>query len=237
MKHLRLPLIVSLTLLSLYACAWLPKFKDTTAVDHRPHDITLNELLKRLDSVTRILGTVELSLKTSKQTLSGNASIVLDDSGFQINVYSLGFLVGEFTQKDGRLSSSPEMDDADKEVFARVIREGLLWWKFDDLVVSDLDDWLILKTYGRVVVLSKATLSPVKQSLYIGDGSIMRIVYKDTVWTDGIAYPSRIDASLGENSISIKVEAVRFERGEEKEGGGSAPPQTPLQGVTDPLTP
>ncbi|MBF0336970.1 MAG: hypothetical protein HQL05_03990 [Nitrospirae bacterium] len=211
MKHLRLPLIVSLTLLSLYACAWLPKLKGTTTVDHSPKDITLNELLKRLYNVTRISGIVELNLKTSKQTLSGNASIVLDDSGFQINVYSLGFLVGEFTQKDGHLSSSPEMDDADKEIFAKVIREGLMWWKFNDLITSDIDNWLILKTYGRIVVLDKAALAPVKQSLYIGDDSIMRIVYKDTVWTDGIAYPSRIDASLGENSLNIKVEAIRFE--------------------------
>ncbi|KJU84151.1 phosphomethylpyrimidine kinase [Candidatus Magnetobacterium bavaricum] len=109
------------------------------------------------------------------------------------------------------ITSSPEMDDADKELFARVIREGLLWWKFDDLITSDLDDWLILKTPGRVVVLNKTTLAPAKQSLYIDDENIMSIVYKDTVWTDGIAYPSRIDANLGDNALSIKVEAIRFD--------------------------
>ncbi|KJU86865.1 hypothetical protein MBAV_000944 [Candidatus Magnetobacterium bavaricum] len=206
-----MPLIVSLTLLLLSSCAWIQKLKGTKTVDHKPHDITLNELLRRLDSVAKISGTVEISIKTSKQTLSGNASIVLDDSGFQINVYSLGFLAGEFSQKDGQLKSSPEMDDADKELFARVIREGLLWWKFDDLITSDLDDWLILKTPGRVVVLNKTTLAPAKQSLYIDDENIMSIVYKDTVWTDGIAYPSRIDANLGDNALSIKVEAIRFD--------------------------
>ncbi|MBF0537636.1 MAG: hypothetical protein HQL03_05190 [Nitrospirae bacterium] len=236
MKPLRLPLIVSLIVVSLCACAGAPRLKDTDTVDHKPQDITLNELMQRLSNVVRISGSAEIELKTSKQTLSGNASIVLNEDGFQVNIYSLGFLVGEFSQKDGQLSSSPQMDDADKVIFARVIRDGLLWWKIVDGISNELGDWLVLKTFERVIVIDKAALIPVKQLLYIDDDNILRIVYKDKVWIDGIAYPSVIDANLGENHLDIKFDAIRFEKGGKEEGGGAAslplqdapgPPQTP----------
>ncbi|MBF0345116.1 MAG: hypothetical protein HQL06_12915 [Nitrospirae bacterium] len=212
MKPSRLPLIVSLSVLFLLcACARPITVKDTPTVDNKPQDITLNELLQRLGNVVTLTGIAEIELKTSAHTQSGSASIVIDDAGFQLNIYSLGFLVSEFSQKDGLVYSSLSMADSDKVIFARVIRDGLVWWKLDGGIVQDYDDRIVLKTVERLIVIDKTTLRPIKQLLFLDEDNILSIKYNGTLWTDGIAYPSRIEATLGEYHLSIAFESIGFE--------------------------
>ncbi len=211
MRRLKLCLIISIGVL-LYACVpQIEKLETTTVPDcvEEVKSLTIEQLLNRLNAIKTIKGTAEASLKTPSKVLSGDASITINnDDTISVKIYSLGVQVGELGKKNGATYSNPEMTLNERTFFVNAIKDGLLWWK--DVSIQKGGTEIKAFNKNKVVKIDKASLLPMEQRIILPSGYTLKVKYKEVLCTEGVWFPSQLEASIGTLSISIAFDGVKL---------------------------
>jgi hypothetical protein len=187
---------------------------------------SFTELKELLDGIHDIAGLATIRFKTPEKTQEGTASIRLDTEGFDVRIYSMGILTSELSEKNGAITSEPDIGNEAKRAFAVAIREGLLWWQTsEESKIEETGDKILIKAPDYIATIDARTLEPIEKTVFLKEGSIIRIVYGDTQsassLTDDVLLPYKITATIENEELSIIFDKIELNKKTGHEKGTS----------------
>lgn len=181
-------------------------------------EISLDDMLKRLNSINDIEAVLSVEYESSDNSMSGDALLKMSKDSLNLRIYYLGFLVGEVSEKEGIIMSNPKLSRNKSAILIDGLRNSLFWWYIEEYTRLDGEDLYILENSFKRVFIDKKTFLPIRQTVELRDGERLEILYeipkrveeseKDTFFE--LWYNSKITFKLKNHIATIKIKNLKI---------------------------
>ncbi|MDA8078825.1 MAG: hypothetical protein M0Z79_07795 [Nitrospiraceae bacterium] len=179
------------------------------APSHEGRD--LREYLAARNGISEIETQFAIRFERNDNDMRGDAALTISKNGdMSLRVYSLGFLAMELSSKDGVTKSRPHIDRGRTDLLTRGLRDCLFWWDVDDYAVTDEGTRYVVRNAEREVWLSKKTLLPERQRIWLDDDKELIISYSEPEEKNGVWYQSKIRIELMRYAVTLSVKGMAF---------------------------
>lgn len=133
---------------------------------------------KKINSIEALLS---VEFDRGDNIMSGDVYVSIRQDRLDVRIYYLGFLVGEIIEEKGIIKSNPKFDPYRLTIFADGLKNSFMWWKSNDFIVEEREDFYILKDTNKIIFINKQSLLPIKQTILILNGEELNIFYDEPV--------------------------------------------------------
>jgi outer membrane lipoprotein-sorting protein len=173
--------------------------------------VSVEDALRSKNSISAIETTFSITLEKDDTEIKGDAVLNISRNGnLTLRVYSFGFLALELISEDGIIESSPVIDRNEGTILTYGLRDCLFWWNIKDFKVYEKEGVYLLENLSRRLWIDRKTMFPIKQTVFLKDGSELNIQYGNPEKAGDIWYPSKIMIDLSEYSMTLKIKEISF---------------------------
>ncbi len=179
----------------------------------------IEELLRVLSRVSVIEAVLSLEYEKYPNSLQGDASLFISEKDLELKIYYLGFSVGYLKETNGFIESSYPLDRGKIKLMIEGLRNCFFWWKIDDYIIKDEEEFFVIRNYNRRVYISKKEMLPAKQVIYLDNGDQLVIQYERPAKIDfpnevpnslPSWYQSRMKIQLNNHLLRIKIDSYNL---------------------------
>ncbi|MEW6419056.1 MAG: hypothetical protein AB1480_13200 [Nitrospirota bacterium] len=173
--------------------------------------IGVEEALNSKNSISAIEATFSITLEEDNTEMKGDGVLNIHRNGnLNLRVYSFGFLALELISENGIIKSVPVIDRNKGTILTYGLRDCLFWWNIKDFNIYEEEDVYLLKNLSRRLWIDRKTMFPIKQTVFLDDGSELNIHYENPEKAGDIWYPSKIKIDLSKYSVTLKIKEISF---------------------------
>lgn len=173
--------------------------------------INVEDALRSRNNISAIEATFSITLEKDDIEIKGDGVLNISRNGnLNLRVYSLGFLALELISENGIVKSVPVIDRNKGTILTYGLRDCLFWWNIKDFEIDEKDGVYLLKNLSRKLWIDRKTIFPIKQTVFLKDGSELNIYYENPENAGDIWYPSKIKIDLSEYSVTLKIKGISF---------------------------
>ncbi len=173
--------------------------------------IDVEDALHSKNNISAIEATFSITLEEDDIEIKGDGVLNISRNGnLNLRVYSLGFLALELISENGIVKSVPVIDRNKGTILTYGLRDCLFWWNIKDFKVDEKDGVYLLENLSRKLWIDRQTIFPIKQTVFLEDGSELNIYYENPEKSGDIWYPSKIKIDLSEYSVTLKIKEISF---------------------------
>lgn len=173
--------------------------------------IDVEDALRSKNSISAIEATFSITLEKDDIEIKGDGVLSIYRNGnLNLRVYSLGFLAFELMSENGTIKSVPAIDRDKGTILTYGLRECLFWWDIKDFEIDEKEGVYLLKNLSRKLWIDRRTMFPIKQTVFLEDGSELDIYYENPEKEGDIWYPSKIKIDLSKYSVTLKIKEISF---------------------------
>lgn len=173
------------------------------------------EVLAEKDNIKSLESTFHIEFERDGNLMKGDAVLRMTQDSLDLQVYSLGFLVGEVMSNGTVMRSDPPVERNKLLILIDGIRNSFFWWSLKNAGIRDYRDTYRVSNSWRRLFLNKKTMMPEKQIIELEGGKELVVNYEDPDLIDGIWFPSRMRIALSKQSVSLKIKTLSFNPGPE----------------------
>ena len=197
-------------LLIVTACA--PKPVAAPPALYEETALSLDEILEKASGDTvalKAITDIDI-LKNNEHYDSISASVLVKMPDWvHVRMYKFGMLVKDFVVMGDRLHVLSGQGGPNLKKFGKEFHNAIFWW--DDIqegVLYSNGPEYIIRARNKEVHIDKATLLPLKQSIFAFQGNI-EIAYEEPMEEeDGYWHPSVINILAGDFSFTVKLKKL-----------------------------
>jgi hypothetical protein len=171
------------------------------------------EFLAEKENIRSLESTFHIEFERDGNLMKGDAVLRLTPDSLDLQVYSLGFLVGEVTSNGTVMRSDPPLERNKLLILIDGIRNSFFWWSLKNAGIRDNHDTYRVSNSWRRLFLNKKTMMPEKQIIDLEGGKELVVNYEDPDLIDGIWFPSRMRIALSNQSVNLKIKTLSFNPG------------------------
>ncbi len=168
------------------------------------------EVLAEKENIKYLESTFRLEFERDGSVMKGDAVLRLTPDSVDLQVYSLGFLVGEVTSNGTVMRSNPPLERSKLLMLIDGIRNSFFWWSLKDADIREEHDSYRVSNSWRRLFLNKKTMMPEKQIVDLEGGKELVVDYEEPDLIDGIWFPSRMRIKLSGQSLDLKIKTLSF---------------------------
>jgi hypothetical protein len=193
------------TILLLFSCA-APRVEMPVY-----EDVDVRHALHSKNSISAIEAAFSITLEKDDMEIKGDGALNISRNGnLNLRVYSSGFLALELISENGIIKSVPVIDRNKGIIFTYGLRDCLFWWDIKDFEIDEKEGVYLLKNLSRRLWIDRKTMFPIRQTVFLEDGSELNIHYGNPEKTGDIWYPSKIKIDLSKYSVTLKIKEISF---------------------------
>ena len=168
------------------------------------------EVLAQKENIKYLESTFRLEFERDGSVMKGDAVLRLTPDSVDLQVYSLGFLVGEVTSNGSVMRSSPPLERNKLLMLIDGVRNSFFWWSLKNADIREDHDAYRVSNSWRRLFLNKKTMMPEKQVIELEGGKQLVVDYEEPGLIDGIWFPSRMRIRLSGQSLSLRIKTLSF---------------------------
>lgn len=173
--------------------------------------VSVEEALRSKNSISAIETTFSITLEKDDTKMTGDAVLYISRNGnLSLRVYSFGFLALEVISENGIIKSVPVIDRNKGTILTYGLRDCLFWWNIKDFNIYEKAGVYLLKNLSRSLWIDRKTMFPIKQTVFLKDGSELNMQYGNPDKAGDMWYPSKIKINLSEYSVTLKIKEISF---------------------------
>lgn len=173
--------------------------------------IDVGDALHSKNSISAIEATFSITIEKDDIEIKGDGVLNISRNGnLNLRVYSLGFLALELISENGIIKSVPVIDRNKGTILTYGLRDCLFWWSIKDFEIDEKEGVYLLKNLSRKLWIDRKTIFPIKQTVFLEDGSELNIYYENPEKAGDIWYPSKIKIDLSKYSVTLKIKEISF---------------------------
>ena len=173
--------------------------------------IGVEDALRSKNSISAIETTFSITLEKDDTGMKGDGVLNISRNGnLNLRVYSFGFLAFELILENGIIKSVPVIDRNKVTILTYGLRDCLFWWNIKDFKIYEKEGVYLLKNLSRSLWIDRKTMFPIKQTVFLKDGSELNIQYGNPEKAGDVWYPSKIKIDLSEYSVTLKIKEISF---------------------------
>jgi len=173
--------------------------------------INVEDALGSKDSISAIEATFSITLEKDDIEIKGDGVLNIHRNGnLNLRVYSLGFLALELISENGTIKSDPVIDNDKGTILTYGLRDCLFWWDIKNFEIDEKEGVYLLKNLSRKLWIDSKKMFPIKQTVFLEDGSELDVYYENPEKKGDIWYPSKIKIDLSEYSVTLKIKDISF---------------------------
>jgi len=197
-------LLVILCSLFTFSCA----SKRIELPDYEGADI--KKIITERSSVKGVNATFHIEFEKNDSTMTGDAALTLTERTLELRIYSMGFLMAEIKETDGRIKSNPPSDRNKNTILVEGLRSSILWWLIKDYEIEEQNSNYHIRNSNRKIVIDKKTMLPVSQTIELDSGKELRISYDEPANSNGFWYPSKMKIKLSKYVVNLQIKSISF---------------------------
>ncbi len=168
------------------------------------------EVLAAKENIKYLESTFRLEFERGGSVMKGDAVLRLTPDSVDLQVYSLGFLVGEVTSNGTVMRSNPPLERSKLLMLIDGVRNSFFWWSLKDADIREEHDSYRVSNSWRRLFLNKKTMMPEKQIVELEGGKELVVDYEEPGLIDGIWFPSRMRIKLSGQSLDLRIKTLSF---------------------------
>lgn len=170
------------------------------------------DVLSTRDTIREMEATFSIEFEKDGSLMRGDAVLRLTPDMLDLQVYTLGFLVGEVTSDATTTRSEPAMDRNKLSILVDGIRNSFFWWSIKAPAITSEDSLYRVANSWRRLFLDRRTMMPVKQIIDLDDGRQLTVVYEEPELMEGGWFPSRMKIELLNQALSLRIKTLSFKQ-------------------------
>jgi hypothetical protein len=173
--------------------------------------VSVEDVLNSKNSISAIETTFSITLEQDNTDRKGDGVLNISRNGnLSLRVYSFGFLAFELISENGIIKSVPVIDRNIGTILTHGLRDCLFWWNIKDFKIYEKEGVYLLKNFSRRLWIDRKTMFPIKQTVFLENGSELDIHYENPDKAGDIWYPSKIKIDLSKYSVTLKIKEISF---------------------------
>ena len=170
------------------------------------------DVLSARDAIREMEATLSIEFEKDGSLMRGDAVLRLTPDILDMQVYTLGFLVGEVTSDATTTRSEPPMDRNKLSILVDGIRNSFFWWSIKAPAITSEDGLYRVANSWRRLFLDRRTMMPAKQIIDLDDGRQLTVVYEEPALMEGEWFPSRMRIELLNQALSLRIKTLSFKK-------------------------
>ena len=169
-------------------------------------------VLSAKNAIREMEATFAIEFEKDGTLMRGDAVLRLTPDVLDMQVYRLGFLVGEVTSDETATRSEPPMDKNKLSILVDGIRNSFFWWSIKAPTITSEDGVYRVANSWRRLFLDRRTMMPSKQIIELDDGRQLTVLYEAPKLMEGGWFPSRLKIKLLNQALSLQIKSLSFKK-------------------------